>query len=87
MLPAALALRRKVDWREYGAAPVLGVNGVVLIAHGRSDAKAIYGAIRSTRAAVEGKVVQAIQAGLARSPAPSSVPSAQPQAAETRLAE
>lgn len=80
MLPAALALRRKVDWREYGAAPVLGVNGVVLIAHGRSDAKAIYGALRSTRAAVEGKVVQAIQAGLARSP--SGVPSGQPQPAE-----
>jgi glycerol-3-phosphate acyltransferase PlsX len=65
MLPAAMALRKRVDWREYGAAPVLGVDGVVLIAHGRSDAKAIFGAIRATRAAVAGNVVQAIKEGLA----------------------
>jgi glycerol-3-phosphate acyltransferase PlsX len=65
MLPAALALKRKVDWREYGAAPVLGVDGIVLIAHGRSDAKAIFGAIRATKRATEGDVVQAIKAGLA----------------------
>jgi glycerol-3-phosphate acyltransferase PlsX len=64
MLPAALALKRKMDWREYGAAPVLGVDGVVLIAHGRSDAKAIFGAIRATKAAVEGRVVEAIKEGL-----------------------
>jgi glycerol-3-phosphate acyltransferase PlsX len=64
MLPSALALRRKIDWREYGAAPVLGVDGVVLIGHGRSDAKAIFGAIRATKAAVEGHVVQAIKEGL-----------------------
>jgi len=64
MLPAALALKRKMDWREYGAAPVLGVDGVVLIAHGRSDAKAIFGAIRAAKAAVAGRVVEAIEAGL-----------------------
>jgi len=44
---------------------VLGVDGVVLIAHGRSDAKAIFGAIRATKAAVQGRVVEAIKAGLA----------------------
>lgn len=65
MLPAALGLKRKMDWREYGAAPVLGVDGVVLIAHGRSDAKAIYGAIRAAKAAVAGRVVEAIKEGLA----------------------
>jgi glycerol-3-phosphate acyltransferase PlsX len=65
MLPAALAIKRKMDWREYGAAPVLGVDGVVLIAHGRSDAKAIFGAIRATKGAVEGRVVEAIKEGLA----------------------
>jgi glycerol-3-phosphate acyltransferase PlsX len=65
MLPAALAVKRRMDWREYGAAPVLGVNGVVLIAHGRSDAKAIFGAIRATKSAIAGNVVQAIKDGLA----------------------
>jgi len=64
MLPSAVALRKHVDWREYGAAPVLGVDGVVLIAHGRSDAKAIFGAIRATQVAVEGRVVEAIREGL-----------------------
>lgn len=65
MLPSALALKRKMDWREYGAAPVLGVDGIVLIAHGRSDAKAIFGAIRASKAAVQGQVVKAIREGLA----------------------
>ena len=65
MLPSAMSLRKRVDWREYGAAPVLGVDGVVLIAHGRSDAKAIFGAIRATKRAAEGNVVQAIKEGLA----------------------
>ena len=43
------ALRRfkeKSDWREYGGAPLLGVKGAVIIAHGRSDAVAIKNAIR-----------------------------------------
>lgn len=34
------------DYAEYGAAPLLGVDGIVLIGHGRSDAKAIVNAIR-----------------------------------------
>lgn len=34
------------DYAEYGAAPLLGVNGIVLIGHGRSDARAIVNAIR-----------------------------------------
>lgn len=68
LLPALLQLRQKMDYREYGAAPLLGVDGVVLIGHGRSDAKAIRGAIRSTMRAVDGKIVEAIKAGLAAAP-------------------
>ena len=64
LLPAVQRLRKRMDYRELGAAPLLGVNGVVLIAHGRSDAKAIYGAIRSTIRATEGQLVSAIEAGL-----------------------
>jgi phosphate acyltransferase len=64
LLPAIQRLRKRVDYRELGAAPLLGVDGVVLIAHGRSDAKAIYGAIRSTIRAAEGRIVDAIKAGL-----------------------
>jgi phosphate acyltransferase len=64
LLPSLQRLRKRVDYRELGAAPLLGVDGVVLIAHGRSDARAIYGAIRSTIRAAEGRIVDAIKAGL-----------------------
>ncbi len=67
LYPAIRQMLKKVDYREYGAAPLLGVDGVVLIAHGRSDARAIWGAIRSTKMAVDGKIVEAIKAGLAPS--------------------
>lgn len=43
---AFINLRRKVDYAEYGGAPLLGVNGACLIGHGRSTAKAIRNAVR-----------------------------------------
>jgi glycerol-3-phosphate acyltransferase PlsX len=42
-------LEKKLDYSEYGGAPLLGVDGVTIIAHGRSDARAIYNAIRMAR--------------------------------------
>ncbi len=44
--PALERLRRRVDYREYGAAPLLGIDGGCFIAHGRSNARAIASAIR-----------------------------------------
>ncbi len=44
--PAFRALRRHTDYTEYGAAPLLGVNGGCFIAHGRSNPKAVQSAIR-----------------------------------------
>ncbi len=41
-----VALKNKLDYREYGAAPLIGLNGLGLVAHGSSDGKAIYNAIR-----------------------------------------
>ncbi len=38
--------KKKSDWREYGGAPLLGVKGGVIIAHGKSDAIAIKNAIK-----------------------------------------
>ena len=79
LLPAVQRLRKRVDYRELGAAPLLGVDGVVLIAHGRSDAAAIRGAIRSTIRAAEGRIVEAIKGNLSESrpPTSSGSPSAQ----------
>ncbi len=44
--PAIEKLRAKMDFSEYGGAPLLGVNGVCIIGHGRSDSKAIQNAIK-----------------------------------------
>ena len=38
-------IRRRVDWREIGGAPLLGVGGVVVIAHGASDRRAVANAV------------------------------------------
>jgi glycerol-3-phosphate acyltransferase PlsX len=78
LLPAVQRLRKRVDYRELGAAPLLGVDGVVLIAHGRSDAKAIRGAIRSTIRAAEGHIVDAVKSNLGQTQQPASgTPAAQ----------
>lgn len=42
-----LQLYRRIDYREYGGAPLLGINGVCIIAHGSSNARAIRNAIRA----------------------------------------
>jgi glycerol-3-phosphate acyltransferase PlsX len=46
-------MREKIDYAEYGGAPLLGVNGVMIMAHGRSDARAITNAVRVARRMVE----------------------------------
>jgi glycerol-3-phosphate acyltransferase PlsX len=61
---ALRALRTKLDYREFGGGPLLGVNGVVIIAHGRSDAYAIRNAIRVAKDATQKNIVQAIESGL-----------------------
>ena len=43
---AVSAIKKKLDYSEYGGAPLLGVDGVVIIGHGRSSAKAIKNAVR-----------------------------------------
>ncbi len=60
--PAFARLRTRLDYAEYGGAPLLGVEGVVIIAHGRSDARAIYNAIRVGKQAAEQGTVAAIRA-------------------------
>ncbi len=46
MRPAFRALKRRVDYAEYGGAPLLGINGISIISHGRSSDRAIKNAIR-----------------------------------------
>ncbi len=62
--PAFKAAASRLDYREYGGAPLLGVNGVVIIAHGRSDAYAMENAVRVAIEAVENEVVDTIFQGI-----------------------
>jgi glycerol-3-phosphate acyltransferase PlsX len=61
LTPAFGALRKKFDYREYGAGPLLGVNGLVFIGHGRSDARAIASALRVARDAAQSGMLGAIR--------------------------
>jgi glycerol-3-phosphate acyltransferase PlsX len=65
LTPTLRRIARRVDYAEYGGAPLLGVDGVVVIAHGRSNAKAIKNAVRQAKQAVEGNMLAAIKEGLA----------------------
>src|SRR4051794_17616441 len=56
--------KKRVDYAEYGGAPLLGLNGVCIICHGRSPAKAIYNAIRIAREFAIGKVDERIASEL-----------------------
>ena len=58
VLPALLSLRQELDHRAIGGAPLLGVRGVCIIAHGSSDAVAVKNSIRVAMEAVEAGVVE-----------------------------
>jgi phosphate acyltransferase len=52
--------KKRVDYSEYGGAPLLGLNGICIICHGRSNAKAIRNAIRIAKEFAEGKINERI---------------------------
>ncbi|MFQ5611187.1 MAG: phosphate acyltransferase PlsX [Anaerolineae bacterium] len=58
------ALEKKIDYREFGGGALLGVNGVVVVAHGRSDAYAIRNALHLAKQSVEQDIIGAIKSGL-----------------------
>ncbi len=66
---ALQGLKQKIDWREVGGAPLVGVDGVGFISHGRSDALAMENAIRRVLAAAEANFTREIAEAVARSEA------------------
>jgi len=60
--PRVREIRDRIDWREFGGAPLLGIDGVAVVAHGRSDARAMKNAVRVTRDAVRNQLVAKIRA-------------------------
>ncbi|MCX7750535.1 MAG: phosphate--acyl-ACP acyltransferase [Candidatus Bipolaricaulota bacterium] len=63
--PALREVARRLRYEEHNAAPLLGVRGLVLVAHGRSDARAMEGALRRTHRACQAKVLPKLAASLA----------------------
>ncbi|HEY3290865.1 MAG TPA: phosphate acyltransferase PlsX [Anaerolineae bacterium] len=74
---AVKRMGKRTDYEEIGGAPLLGVDGVVIIGHGRSTARAVRSAIRVAANAVDKGVVDAIEHGLAA--LPRTVEAQQPQ--------
>jgi glycerol-3-phosphate acyltransferase PlsX len=58
--------KKKVDYSEYGGAPLLGTAKPVIKAHGSSDAKAFYNAIRQAKQFTETKVIDTITQALSQ---------------------
>ncbi len=66
--PALRSIAKRMDYAEIGGAPLLGVDGVVIGGHGRSNAKAIKNAINQARRAVQQELLPTIKAGLQETP-------------------
>ncbi len=62
--PALRSVARRLDYAETGGAPLLGVKGVVVVGHGRSNARAIENGILVAARAVQGNLLGAITSGL-----------------------
>jgi glycerol-3-phosphate acyltransferase PlsX len=62
-------VKRRLDYTEYGGAQLLGVDGVTVIGHGRSNARAVFSAIRAARDAVQNNVLQTLREVAAEIPA------------------
>lgn len=66
--PALKSVVKKLDYAELGGAPLLGINGIVMIAHGRSNAKAIKNALLEARQCAEKDIIMAMSSLSALSP-------------------
>lgn len=65
LLKRIKAFKKRLDYKEYGGAPLLGTAKPVIKAHGSSDAKAIYNAVRQAKSFTEGDVIGEVTKALA----------------------
>ena len=63
--PAFRNIKRRLDYSEYGGAPLLGVSRIVVVGHGRSNARAIRNAIRNVKEFSENRASERIEKGIA----------------------
>lgn len=62
--PAFMRVKQMMDPREVGAAPLLGIDGLVFVGHGRSDAHALVSAMKVAHQSVEINLLDAIQSAI-----------------------
>jgi glycerol-3-phosphate acyltransferase PlsX len=62
--PAFAKIKKTMDPGEIGAAPLLGIDGLVFVGHGRSDGYAIFNAIKAAHQAVEANLMDALRSGI-----------------------
>lgn len=62
--PAFRRFKKRVDYTEYGGAPLLGINGIGIVCHGKSNAQAIKNAILEAARMVENKIKDKILADI-----------------------
>jgi glycerol-3-phosphate acyltransferase PlsX len=65
-MPALRRFKKKLDYAEYGGAPLLGVKGITIIGHGRSNARAVHSAIRAALTASQHRINERILLSIAR---------------------
>ncbi len=71
--PAFQNLKKRLDYAEYGGAPLLGVRKIVVVGHGSSNARAVRNAIRSVKEFSEHGAQERIERGIAETNARESV--------------
>ena len=69
--------RRRVDYSEYGGAPLLGVDGIAIVGHGRSSAKAVRNAVAMAYRFADAGFIDRIQSDIADATAVAAPPSEQ----------
>ncbi|MBE0696312.1 MAG: phosphate acyltransferase PlsX [Anaerolineaceae bacterium] len=68
-MPAFKHLRKLMDPEEVGAAPLLGIDGLVFVGHGRSNAPAIVSAIQVARSAVQSNLIEKLRQNIQKNQA------------------
>ena len=66
--PGLREFKKKMDYTEYGGAPLMGISKPVIKAHGSSNAKAFKNAVRQARDFAKQNVIADIKAALAEAP-------------------
>jgi glycerol-3-phosphate acyltransferase PlsX len=59
--PSMRSFYKKLDYAEYGGAPLLGIKGISIIGHGRSNARAVYSAVRAAARGAKNNINDRIQ--------------------------